>query len=169
MRIQQILINFLSNAVKFSPKFESITVTVNAVRVSEGKVQVRLDVKDNGIGICEEEQARLFSPYFRTQNTMSRALNSSSNGLGLYICQKIACGLNGNITCKSSLGAGSIFTFSFIAEINNQVPISVKAIKNKQRKSLHDKFNMYKNHSKSILNKKVRPIVEADEYFEDTV
>jgi signal transduction histidine kinase len=38
MRIQQILINFLSNAVKFSPKFESITVTVNAVRVSEGKV-----------------------------------------------------------------------------------------------------------------------------------
>jgi hypothetical protein len=67
------------------------------------------------------------------------------------------------------LGAGSIFTFSFIAEINNQVPISEKAIKYKQRKSLHDKFNMYKNYSKSILNKKVRPIVEADEYFEDTV
>ena len=66
MRIQQILLNFLSNAVKFSPKFDCITVTVYAELVSEGRVQVKIDVKDNGIGISEEEQARLFSPYFRT-------------------------------------------------------------------------------------------------------
>jgi len=64
------------------------------------------------------------------------------------------------------LGAGSIFTFTFIAEIKNQVPISEKAVTKKRKKSLHDKFNMYKDEVKSILKQKVRPIVEADEDFE---
>jgi len=66
------------------------------------------------------------------------------------------------------LGAGSIFTFTFIAEIKNQVPISEKAVTKKRKKSLHDKFNMYKDEVKSILKQKVRPIVEADEDFENS-
>ncbi len=66
------------------------------------------------------------------------------------------------------MGAGSIFTFTFIAEIKNQVPISEKAVTKKRKKSLHDKFNMYKDEVKSILKQKVRPIVEADEDFENS-
>jgi PAS domain S-box-containing protein len=101
--IKNILINLISNAIKFSDPGK--TVYVN----SEVKEDITtISVRDEGIGIAEEDQGHLFSSFFRGKN----ALNIQGTGLGLHIVKRYLDLLDGDVQLKSDLGKGTIITFT---------------------------------------------------------
>jgi signal transduction histidine kinase len=101
-RVQQVLDNLVSNALKFTP--EGGTVHVSLARNS-GSVQI--EVTDSGIGIGAQDQRRLFERFFRAESAVERQLPGT--GLGLYISRVIAEAHQGSITVESELGRGSTF------------------------------------------------------------
>ena len=104
-RVKQVLMNFVSNAVKFTDR-GSVRV---AAKISEGE-KVELRVTDTGIGIKEEDMRRLFQPF--QQIDMSLTKRHEGTGLGLYLCQKVAALLGGDVWAKSEFGRGSEFVFT---------------------------------------------------------
>jgi signal transduction histidine kinase len=101
--IKNILINLISNAIKFSE--EGSAIYVNSTVKDEEAV---ISVKDEGIGISEEDQAHLFSSFFRGKN----ALNIQGTGLGLHIVKRYLDLLGGDVHLKSEIGKGTIITFT---------------------------------------------------------
>jgi len=102
-RIEQVVVNLMSNAVKYTDDGGRITV-----RVSTGRGRAELRIADNGIGIAPEELPRLFVPFARTQG--ARARSSSGLGLGLSIVQRIVDLHGGSVVAHSAgLGAGTEF------------------------------------------------------------
>jgi PAS domain S-box-containing protein len=102
-KIEQVLINFLTNAVKYSP--DEAKVVVN-VKISEGKAIV--SVQDFGIGISSQHLDDIFSRYFRVDPSTS----TGGLGLGLYISKEIILRHDGDIRVESKIGEGSVFYFS---------------------------------------------------------
>jgi len=117
MRIQQILLNLINNAIKFSYEGDTIKVVLETKPIDSEFVNVTIAVIDYGIGITEDDMKKLFKPYFISTDERSKALNASSHGIGLSFCQQIAIGLKGSLTVKSSAGCGAEFVFSFPAKI----------------------------------------------------
>jgi signal transduction histidine kinase/DNA-binding response OmpR family regulator len=105
-RVGQVLINFISNAVKYSP--EGGTVTVRAV--PDGDQMIRVTVTDEGIGIGDEDLGQMFTQFFRVDSAMTREIGGT--GLGLSICKSIIDLLGGTIGVQSALGEGSTFYFT---------------------------------------------------------
>lgn len=103
-RLRQVLMNLVTNSIKYCPKGAKIAISA---RTQEGDLIV--EVEDNGPGISEEMQKRLFNPYFRADNQEE---NMSGMGLGLVISKKIIELHGGHIWFKSQLGKGSICGFS---------------------------------------------------------
>jgi PAS domain S-box-containing protein len=103
--LKNICTNLLSNAIKFSP--ENALIEVN---VEFGSKHFKLSIKDNGIGISEEDRQRLFEKFFRAKN----ATNIQGTGLGLHIVSKYLELMNGSITVESKLNEGSVFTIHII-------------------------------------------------------
>jgi len=106
LRLSQILINFTSNAVKFTEKGE---VIVRARRIEENRsvCWIRFEVQDNGIGMSAEEQAQLFQPFQQADTSTSRRFGGS--GLGLAICKQLAELMSGEVGVISQPGQGSTF------------------------------------------------------------
>lgn len=102
-RLEQILINLLNNAVKFT---ERGSVTLDAAPVDGGFVRLR--VTDMGEGIRPEDQERLFQPFTQIDTGLTR--KHEGTGLGLAICKRLATLLGGDISCTSVFGRGSTFT-----------------------------------------------------------
>ncbi len=96
--LKNVLINLVSNAIKFSPEDSAVAITT---RVLPGKIT--LSVKDSGIGISEEDQRHLFERFFRGTNVS----NIQGTGLGLHIVAKYAELMNGRIEVKSKLEKGT--------------------------------------------------------------
>jgi two-component system, NarL family, sensor histidine kinase BarA len=115
-RFQQIIFNFLSNAVKFTPSTDASgrpgRVTLRAEllpgRSAESEDQVRVSVIDTGPGIAPEDQARLFHKFTQLDGTKTR--EHSGTGLGLAISKELAQVLQGEIQLVSELGRGSMFS-----------------------------------------------------------
>ncbi|MBX4201522.1 PAS domain-containing sensor histidine kinase [Candidatus Saccharibacteria bacterium] len=99
---REILQNFVTNAIKYTEK-GSITI-----RASANTNGVDLSVTDTGIGIDKEEQRKVFTKFFRSDD--SRVRKISGTGLGLYVSQKLARLMNGSITMNSEINQGSTFT-----------------------------------------------------------
>src|SRR5205085_11249817 len=100
---RQILVNLLGNAVKFT---DAGTI---AVRVRhQGTDAVRIEIRDPGIGIPEEELARLFRPFAQVDTGLTR--RHGGTGLGLYISRRLATMLGGHIEVASQPGVGSTFS-----------------------------------------------------------
>ena len=97
-RLQQIAVNLIGNAIKFT-RSGSITVTLS---VDE---QISLRVVDSGIGIAQEEQARLFEPWYQAPSGKTRRVQGS--GLGLSICRELVTRMGGTITLTSAPGSGT--------------------------------------------------------------
>jgi PAS domain S-box-containing protein len=102
--MKNILINLISNAIKYSP--EDAVIEVQSETTPD---QFSISVKDNGIGISEADQQKLFSRFFRGEN----AGIAQGTGLGLYIVKRYVEMMNGTITFKSELGKGSVFQVVF--------------------------------------------------------
>jgi signal transduction histidine kinase len=101
-RLQQVLINLLDNAVKYSPGGERILV-----RTSQAADRVRIEVVDEGTGIAQTDHERVFEKFYRSDS--SRRLAPSGTGLGLYICRGLLERMGGRISVSSQPGAGSTF------------------------------------------------------------
>jgi two-component system phosphate regulon sensor histidine kinase PhoR len=103
--LEQILGNLLDNAVKYTEPGGRIEI-----RVENGDPKVRVRVKDTGIGIPEEDLARIFERFYRVDKARSRELGGT--GLGLAIVKHLVQSLGGEISVQSRLGEGSTFTFT---------------------------------------------------------
>jgi PAS domain S-box-containing protein len=111
-RLQQILLNLLTNAAKFTPPGGQIALTCTT---DEGRV--RLSVRDTGIGIAADHLQRIFSPFVQLDTSRTFAPNAASRGvgLGLAISRDLARAMKGDVTAVSNPGAGSIFTIDLPA------------------------------------------------------
>jgi PAS domain S-box-containing protein len=101
--IKNIMINLITNAIKFSE--EGKTIWVESQVYEE---QAVISVRDEGIGISKEDRVHLFSSFFRGKN----ALNIQGTGLGLHIVKRYLDLLGGHVNLKSELGTGTIITFT---------------------------------------------------------
>ena len=106
VRVRQVLLNLLGNALKFSPEGEVI-VTLSA----HGDGGVRIAVSDTGVGIPADRLARIFDRFAQADGSTSRRFGGT--GLGLAICRSIISAMGGEIGVESVEGAGSTFAFSF--------------------------------------------------------
>lgn len=109
MRIEQVITNFLTNAIKYSPDHKEILVTVNV-----NNDELYLAVKDYGIGMDEHQSKQVFEKFYRVEESSTRF---QGLGIGLYISSEIISRHGGSIGVKSKLGEGS--EFYFIVPINN--------------------------------------------------
>ncbi|WP_290887404.1 ATP-binding protein [Fischerella sp.] len=104
LRLQQILLNLISNAIRYTEKG---SVTIECCTRADN--QWSISVIDTGIGISEEDQARLFQPFVRAKSTKNQH-PADSTGLGLAIVERLVELLQGKIDLVSQIGQGSIFT-----------------------------------------------------------
>lgn len=139
LRISQILINFVTNALKFTDE-GGITIKLERLdqeSENEHSYFIKFSVIDTGIGISKESQKKLFKPFSQTHAAQERQVGGS--GLGLAICKKLAELMGGEIGIDSTLGKGS--TFWFTAELN----------KNGSDPKPKNNTNTYKSTVKKIL------------------
>jgi len=119
LRLEQILLNFIGNAVKFSDAGE---VSVQACRADTTghdigdteRLLVRIEVKDQGIGLSSEQQARLFQSFSQADDSTSRRFGGT--GLGLAIARRLARRMGGDVGVVSEPGAGSTFWMTALLE-----------------------------------------------------
>ncbi len=117
LRIGQILLNYLSNAAKFTES-GSISVTVDLVGADVASLLVRFAVTDTGIGIAPEHQGRLFSAFEQADNSTTRRFGGT--GLGLAIAQRLARLMGGETGLVSQPGQGSTFWFTALLGIGDR-------------------------------------------------
>ena len=108
MKLRQVLINILGNAVKFTPEGGKVDFIVEDATRFDGKDTLRFTIRDTGIGISEEFLPKLFEPF--TQEDSSTTSRYGSTGLGLPITKSIVELMNGQIDVKSEKGKGTTFT-----------------------------------------------------------
>lgn len=113
-RLKQILINLMNNGAKFTDK-GGITLSVFALRLSEGEVSLRFSVQDTGLGIPKEKQDRIFETFYQGDVSLSKRFKGA--GLGLAISRQIVELMGGRIWLKSKSGVGSTFFVDLIFPI----------------------------------------------------
>lgn len=110
-RIEQILLNLLSNAIKFTERGKvALTVESFSENLNGGRSQIRISVRDTGMGIKQEDLEKLFQPFRQLDTGLTR--QHEGTGLGLNICKKLVEKLGGAITVESEWGKGSKFGFT---------------------------------------------------------
>jgi two-component system sensor histidine kinase/response regulator len=120
LRLKQVLINLVSNAMKFTEKGE-VCIKVNQQQCGpEGQVLLKFDVWDTGIGIPANKLHRLFKAFSQVDSSTTRQYGGT--GLGLAICEKLVQLMGGTITVNSEAGKGSTFSFSIITTQGVNVP-----------------------------------------------
>jgi PAS domain S-box-containing protein len=109
IRLRQVLVNLVGNAVKFTQKGE-VAVSVKVANRQDSMVVLLFQVRDTGIGISAEGMERLFKPFSQVDASMTRKFGGT--GLGLVISRRLVELMGGRITAESELGKGSIFSFT---------------------------------------------------------
>jgi two-component system sensor histidine kinase RpfC len=106
--LRQVLINLAGNAVKFTER-GSVTVHVSAQSETQGSVRLKFSVRDTGIGIAPEHQARIFESFTQAEQSTSRRFGGT--GLGTTIAKQLVGLMGGRIGLESAVGLGSTFWF----------------------------------------------------------
>ena len=107
-RIEQILVNLLNNAVKFTPKSGRVLLSLKTTEGNGGRVWLTAKVKDDGIGITPEFQKRMFEPFSLDVEHQGGA--TGGTGLGLSIVKRLVELMGGTLKCESAVGKGTEFT-----------------------------------------------------------
>jgi signal transduction histidine kinase/CheY-like chemotaxis protein/HPt (histidine-containing phosphotransfer) domain-containing protein len=107
LRFSQILINLASNAIKFTSEGE-VAIDVSLKTLNKNGCRLRVSVSDTGVGMSEEQQARLFSAYSQADSSTTRQYGGT--GLGLMITKRFAELMDGDVRIKSQPGKGSVFS-----------------------------------------------------------
>ena len=106
LRIEQILMNLFSNAIKFTPAGQ-VKLRIGVHARTEARACLDIDVEDTGIGLAEESIARLFQPFAQADTSVSRKFGGT--GLGLALCKRLAEMMDGDIRITSREGVGTTF------------------------------------------------------------
>ncbi len=127
-RLQQILLNMLSNAIKFTKKGE-ITLSVHPISSTNDRITLIFSVKDTGIGMTADQINGIFAPFTQGDNSTTRCYGGT--GLGLSICRQLATLMGGTIEATSIPGQGSSFTFTGRFTKGGQIEPPVKPAANR--------------------------------------
>lgn len=114
MHIRQILVNMLDNAGKYTDNGGNVTLKIYQEKLSDKEIKTVMAVIDNGKGMSDEFQKKIFEPFTQERGTVS--LGNQGTGLGMAISSMLAKSMGGSLSVKSKLGEGSEFTFEFTAE-----------------------------------------------------
>ncbi len=114
LRLRQILINFVSNAMKFTSKGE-VFVEVNLVKASGDNLEIEFHVHDTGIGIPEEKLTKLFKAFSQVDSSTTRKYGGT--GLGLVISERLVKLMGGDVWVISKEGAGTTFSFTIKSSV----------------------------------------------------
>ena len=117
LRLQQILVNLVGNAVKFTKKGE-VVVKVVALERTHERIRLEFSVRDTGIGLTPEQISRLFSAFVQADNSTTRQYGGT--GLGLTICKRLVEMMDGKIWVESQANVGSIFYFTAVLGCKTQ-------------------------------------------------
>ncbi len=115
LRLSQVLLNFLSNAVKFTPENGSILTDVRLLDEDGAKARLSFSVKDSGIGITREQIDRLFAPFVQANGMIARKYGGT--GLGLVISRRLIQMMGSDIAVESAKGMGSTFSFELVLPV----------------------------------------------------
>eukprot|EP00742_Colponemidia_sp_Colp-10_P002998 GILJ01003199.1.p1 GENE.GILJ01003199.1~~GILJ01003199.1.p1 ORF type:complete len:1192 (-),score=160.98 GILJ01003199.1:29-3604(-) len=108
-RLQQVLVNLTSNAIKFTSQ-GTVRIEVGFISQTDSHIELQLQVIDTGVGISPKELPRMFSLFSeRIQESPSQAIGQ---GLGLYICKQLVEQMDGSIECRSEVGKGTQFSLT---------------------------------------------------------
>ena len=140
VRVKQVLTNFLSNAVKFTPDNGRIMVSIKCI-----DNQLVITVKDSGCGMDKEAMERVFSEFEQAEGSTTR--NYGGTGLGLSICQCLSDMMNGEISVESELGKGSTFRLAIPVEMS-------------QEHNSYQAYNVYVQDSKKAVMKLLKRYLE---------
>ncbi|MCF2856527.1 two-component sensor histidine kinase BarA [Pseudoalteromonas sp. SMS1] len=131
-RFKQVLINLISNAIKFTEK-GSVKVDISHRLKGDTQTSLLVSVSDTGLGIAQEKQDTLFTPFAQADTSITRKFGGT--GLGLIITKHIVEVMQGRITLNSALGNGSCFTFNAIFNLPNRLfneDLPCKPLENKR-------------------------------------
>ncbi|HUR11827.1 MAG TPA: response regulator, partial [Flavitalea sp.] len=124
VRVRQVLVNLLGNAIKFTQEGEIVMQASSAGQIyqRDGKqfLDIQLSVKDTGIGIPKQKLQKIFESFTQADSSTTRKYGGT--GLGLTISKSLSELMKGNLTVKSEFGGGSEFTFHIPLEVKNEVP-----------------------------------------------
>jgi PAS domain S-box-containing protein len=112
-RLQQLLVNFIGNAIKFTEEGE-IVISMSCHPERGTAYRMQCSIRDTGIGIDPSRQAHIFDPFTQADGSTTR--NYGGSGLGLSICRQIVSLMDGQVSIESRLGEGSTFTFDCVFE-----------------------------------------------------
>lgn len=133
LRLQQILGNFISNAIKFTDQ-GSVDLRADWIEQTDNLIQLEFSVKDTGIGISHANQKSLFQPFVQVSDSSMRDFGGT--GLGLVICRRLTTLMDGQITLESELGKGTTTVLKLslpiadpqeLVQINAENPIHLLA------------------------------------------
>ena len=129
LRISQVLINLINNAIKFTEK-GSVSIKIDLLKKDLGKVILQFTIHDTGIGLSKEQSSKLFKPFNQSDSSNSRKYGGT--GLGLSISKNLVEMMNGKIWVESEFDKGSMFIFTIeLLESNEsqsdiQIPIELE-------------------------------------------
>lgn len=109
LRLRQIIVNLVGNAIKFTDEGE-VRVEAKMLNATDDTVEIQISVTDTGIGIPEEKQALIFETFSQADSTTTRKYGGT--GLGLAISRQLVEMMGGNLWVESEYGQGSVFTFT---------------------------------------------------------
>ena len=140
IRISQILINILTNAIKYTDKGK-VSLSVEYTQDGDGNDAIRYCVEDTGIGIKEEDIKKLFGSYERFDLERNRRVEGT--GLGMGIVNGLLSAMNSHLEVSSVYGKGSIFSFTLVQKVIDYTPIKTElkdnSSKNKEEKIFYEK------------------------------
>ncbi len=149
VRLNQVLFNLIGNAIKFSAG-NDVRVRVSADSINDDALMVRISVIDQGIGISQTAQDRLFKPFSQADSSTTRKYGGT--GLGLSICKGLVDQMGGRIWVRSEKGEGSTFSFQF----------PTRAIESPNRKSGQEEIIKNLHGDKAHTAKPMRILVAED-------
>ena len=129
VRLRQVILNLLTNAVKYTSAGE-VTMRVDFKHTAENEIMLKISVRDTGMGISQENQQNLFKAFRRLDEMTNRHIEGT--GLGLNITKHLTEMMGGTIAVRSTLGSGSEFTVEIPQRVVSSEPVGV-FIENRQR------------------------------------
>ena len=139
VRIRQVIMNLLTNAVKYTEKGK-VTLTISGKRLQEAKFLLRVSVRDTGIGIRSEDREKLFESFARLDEKRNR--NIEGTGLGMSIVTRLLVLMGSELNVESEYEKGSDFSFELMQEIITEEPIGdfTERLKKSMEKSGNEKY-----------------------------
>ena len=134
-RVNQVVLNIISNAVKYTPEGGKIIYRSHNEEIGGNKIKHRFSVIDNGIGMSEEFQKHLFEDFMQETDNPLRPEGVSGTGLGMSIVKKMVELMNGTIHVQSMRGKGTTVTIEYVFDMTDYTPTNLEEAAKKEKLS----------------------------------